>query len=252
MRSFPWMLVIIIASLMAVGCGPGEPDPKDLDLSAELAVVEEARAAWDEAWQKLQDLEAEQKELKGKTRPTAEERTRLAELDTEIKAARELADELFTADDEALTGFLNKWVNDAPTNPAVLRGLRLYADKAIRNADTFMTASGNYVRAIEILQNASRIFEDVGEEVPEDLTEALGMAREYRYLSKERFDQIARRMTEDEVRAITGTPNFHNVREGESGGRKIITWLFQRADGEVAAVYFHNGRVYQMTWQVQR
>lgn len=252
MRAYQWTFAIALAGVVTIGCGSEGRDRQDIDLSAELAVVEEARAAYDEAWQRLQDLEAEQKELKGKSRLTADERARLSELEEELEEAKAAHDEAFSADDDALTGFLNEALNAAPDDPATLRGLRLYADKAMRNANTFMTVSGDYRRAIEILETAASYFEAVDAPAPEDLKEAIARAKYLRFLSKERFDQVARRMTKEEVKAITGTPFFPNIREHESGGRKIVTWFFNRADGEVAAIHFTNGRVYQTVWQVER
>lgn len=252
MRKHLWIVVVAMAGLAAMGCSPDKEGTKHVDLSAELAVVKEARAAYDAAWQTLQDLQSEQQTLKQRTRPTAEERARLSELETAIKDARAVHDDAFGADDEALTGFLNEALNKAPNNPATLQGLRLYADKAIRNANTFMTVSGDYRRAIEILETAASYYKEIGETVPEDLMRFTEQAKDLRFLSKERFDQIARGMSEDQVKAITGTPFFPNIREHESGGRKVITWFYNRADGEVAAVHFTGGKVYNTSWQVER
>jgi outer membrane protein assembly factor BamE (lipoprotein component of BamABCDE complex) len=71
------------------------------------------------------------------------------------------------------------------------------------------------------------------------------MARydEIRYLTKDRFDQIEKGMSQEEVTAITGVPYFRNRRTDEERG--VQYWLFERRDGGVSAIYFDKkGNVY--------
>ena len=253
MRMYQLTVAVALCGLLVVGCSPGGKDRGPaIDMAAGLAQAKAARAEFDTAWERLRDVRDELEVLKKKARPSAEDTARLSELESLVKEAQQAYDEAFTADDSALTGFLNEALNNLPNHPATAEGLRLYADKAMRNAGDFMKVSGDYRRAIEILDAAASYYEAINLPVPEDLVAYRQHARDMRFITQERFDQIKRNMTMDEVKAITGTPFFPNVREHETQGRKVITWFFNREDGEVAALHFLAGKVYNTTWRVER
>lgn len=249
----PTIAVVILALTVVFGCGGGtEEKAATFDVAGEFAKVQQARSALDGARSGLEALRAELESLKGKANLAATETARKAELESQLPGAQRAFDEAYESDQNALSAFLNLALNEETVRsaPQTREALRLYADGAIANASNFMNVSGDYGKAIDILQTAESYFEFAGAAVPENLQEARKRAQTFRYLSKDRFDQLAKGMTEAQVKAIAGTPLYANVRETEAQGRKIVMWLFPRdpSVGGAAAVYFDKGKVYAMKW----
>lgn len=253
MATKPTIAVVILALTVVLGCGGDTKDKAAAtDIAGEFAKVQQARGALDAARSTLETLRAEVDALKGKTNLAADEAARKADLESQLPGAQRAFDEAYESDQDALSAFLNLVLNDEALKgaPQTRDALRLYADGAIANASNFMDVSGDFGKAIDILQTAESYFEFAGAPVPDNLRGALERARMLRYLTKDRFDQLAKGMTEAQVKAITGTPLYANVRESEAQGRKIIMWLFPRdpAEGGAAAIYFDGGKVYALKW----
>lgn len=249
----PTTAVVILALIVAFGCaGDSEKKAASPDITAEFAKVQQARSALEAARNSLESLRGELNTLKAKARLSAEESARKAELESQLPAAERAFEEAYDEDQSALSNFLTSALNDdaLKTAPQTRQALRLYADEALRNAHDRVEKSGDYAKAIEILQTAESYYEFAGIEVPQDLRESRELAQKYRYLTKDRFDQLKKGMTPEEVKAITGTPLYANVRETEAQGRKITMWLFPRdpAEGGASAIYFDRGKVYAMKW----
>lgn len=245
--------LVTFSVIAAFGCGGGGQEEKSkVDVAAEFGKVQQAHTALEEARRTLDALRGELNALKDKPRLEAAEAARKAELEAQLPAAQRTFDEAYEADQNAISNFLNLTLNDEALKgaPQTREALRLYADGAVANARNFMDLSGDYGKAIDILQNAVTYFEFAGAPLPENLQETLARARQLRYLTKERFDQLKKGMTAEEVKAITGTPLYANVRDSEVQGRKITMWLFPRdpAVGGASAVYFEKGKVYALKW----
>ncbi len=245
--------VVIMTLTVVLGCGGSTKEQSaTADVAGEFAKVQQARKSLDAARSNLATLRSELDALKVKANLAADEAGRKAELESQLPAAQRAVDAAYESDQDALSAFLNLVLNDeALKNSSQTReALRLYADGAIANAGSFMDVSGDYGKAIDILQTAASYFEFAGAPVPENLQSALDQARVFRYLTKARFDQVAKGMSEAQVKAITGTPLYANVREAQAQGRTITTWLFPRdpAEGGAAAIYFDRGKVYATKW----
>ncbi len=249
----PTIAVVILALAVVLGCGGSTKEKAPAaNLAEEFAKVQQARSALDAARNTLAEVRAELEALKAKPKLTADETERKAVLESQLPEAQRAFDAAYEKDQDALSAFLTLVLNDEAlkSSPEARQALRLYADGAIANANNFMDVSGDYGRAIDILQTAASYYEFVEVPVPEDLQAALERARKFRYLTKDRFDQLAKGMTEAQVKAITGTPLYANVREAQAQGRTIVTWLFPRdpAEGGAAAIYFDKGKVYALKW----
>ncbi len=255
MRSKTVFVSTVLVALMALGCGGGDKkSDSTYDIAAAFAKVTAARADLTTSREEVAKLKQELADLDAKGRLSTEEQATKQQLEQDMKAAQARFDEAFTADQAALSEFLTKTLNDEQLRQAeeTKKALQLYAEEAVRNAQDFIDQSGDYRRAIELLENAEQYFEFAGLPVPDAMTQALENAKSMRYLNKERFDQVKKGMTPEDVKLITGTPYYMNIRESESGGRKVTSWLFNRADGGVAAIHFVKGKVYATKWDVKQ
>ncbi len=253
MASKTTITVVIVALTVVLGCGGSTKEKAaTADVAGEFAKVQQARSALDAARSKLANVRAELDALKSKANLAADEAGRKAQLEAQLSEAQRAYDAAYESDQNALSSFLNLVLNDdaLKTAPQTRQALRLYADGALANANSFMDVSGEYGKAIDILQNAKSYYDFAGVPVPEDVQAALQRAQTFRYLTKDRFDQIAKGMTQAQVKAITGTPLYANVREAQTQGRTIVTWLFPRDPGVggAAAIYFDKGKVYATKW----
>lgn len=249
----PTTAVLLLALVASVGCGGASKEKTaTIDIAGEFAKVQQARVALEEARRVLEMTRAELDSLTGKTRLSAEETARKAELESQLPNAQRAFEAAYDTDQNLLSNFLTIALNDdaLKTAPQTHQALRLYADGAIANARNHIDVSGDYSKAIDILQTAESYYEFVGLEIPGDLREARARAQKFRFLTKDRFDQLKKGMTPEQVKTITGTPLYANVRETEAHGRKIIMWLFPRdpAEGGASAIYFDKGKVYALKW----
>jgi hypothetical protein len=123
-------------------------------------------------------------------------------------------------------------VEGEPLSARQLAALRMKSDEEIAVAHEFIVRSGDYRRACEIYEAA--LAAD-----PENprLREELARAREERYMSAERFARAAPGMTAEQVKAVLGPPNAHDVRSDPARG--VVGWFYPKdAGGAAAAIWF--------------
>ncbi len=253
MRIARLMLTIAAVAGLAVGCGAKKAKGPTFDIAGEFAKVTTARDALKQARSNLEAVRGKLEALAKLDRPTPAQSAERAQLEAELKQAQSVFDEAFTNDQSALSAFLNVVLNDEALRSAqeTRKALDLYAEEALVNAKDFMERAGDYRRAIELLETAEGYFTAVNLSPPATLLAAKEEAKNKRYLTKERFDLLKKGMTEEQVKAITGTPFYANVRENEVRGKKVVSWLFNRQDGEVAGLYFEKGKLYALKWNVK-
>lgn len=245
---------IALLAVLALGCGKGAAKKgTTFDLQGEFAKVKAARQELVSARQGLDQVKAQLADLQAKPRLTAEEKQQKSQLEGEVKTAQTKFDDAFSKDQSTLSGFLNTVLNDEKlrNTPEAREALQLYGEEAVRNAEDFIRVSGDYRKAIDLLETAQGYFEYVSAPVPEDLKDTLAKAKEMRYITKDRFDKVKKGMSEDQVKELTGTPFYANVRENEVKGQKVVSWLLNREDGGVAGIYFEKGKVYATRWDVE-
>lgn len=72
----------------------------------------------------------------------------------------------------------------------------------------------------------------------------LALARSQASVPREKFDELRRDMTPDEVRALLGAPRPGWTHTLEKGKSSFETWYYPKADGGKASVGFVDGRAY--------
>ena len=121
------------------------------------------------------------------------------------------------------------------------------SDEDIALAQEWIDKGGDYKRAINIYTNALKF--DPGNEAVE---QALALAEEYRYMSKERFGAAKKGMSEAEIRAALGQVNLHNIKPFPD--REVVAWFYPTDEaGNAAAVWFREGdsgnKVYRLNFE---
>lgn len=253
MRVARLMVTIAVIAGLGVGCGDKKAKKSTFDIAGEFAKVTAARAALTEARNQLETVRGKLAKLQKVERLTPQQSAEKTQLESQLKQAQSAFDEAFNNDQSQLSAFLNVVLNEESLRsaPETRKALDLYAQEALVNAKDFMNRAGDYRRAIELLETAEGYFTAVNFAPPPELATVKAEAKSRRYLTKERFDLLKKGMTEDQVKVITGTPFYANIRENEVKGRKIVTWLFNREDGEVAGLYFEKGKLYALKWNVK-
>jgi hypothetical protein len=205
-----------LLGFLLTACGGKDADPRADARSAA------AQAEW--AW-----LQQAKKTVDAKRAALAQSNT------PETKAAQEkelaaLSEEL----DHRLIDFINANPPVQGEKPAgrLLDAIRMKSDEDIALAHQFIEQGGDYRRAIEIDEAALAIDPDNPR-----LKQELESARAHRYMTADRFAQVKKGMTQEEVRSLLGSPNVRDVRDFPERG--VTAWFYTKdADGRAAAVWF--------------
>jgi tetratricopeptide (TPR) repeat protein len=215
-----------LASLTACS-GP----PEDESEARTHAVAAHAEWAW--LKQAQQALAARRQEL-----AKAEAAVRQSGKDPAADPAVQTLDRDVRARTDELRRRLLAYINDNPPvvgeKPAgrTLEAIRMKSDEDILIAAEHMSEGGDYRAAIDIYEAALAVDPDNPR-----LRQALDKAQSLRYMTRERFDQVQEGMTADQVRALLGPPNVHDVRDYPARG--VTAWFYARdAKGAAAAVWF--------------
>ncbi|MCG8454860.1 MAG: outer membrane protein assembly factor BamE, partial [Holophagales bacterium] len=80
------------------------------------------------------------------------------------------------------------------------------------------------------------------------LLAAKAEAEALRHMTEERFSQVEKGMSQEEVRELLGTVKSTNVRDFTERNR--IGWFYRKEDGGAAGVYFKPGKA-EGEWTVE-
>lgn len=242
-------LALLAAVVSTVGCGPSEDEKK---AQAEAAI--DARVS---------DLRQAREQLTAKRAELAAALTRQAELartpDADPAAVSELASQVQTLQTEVdvkadelgkqLVDLLNEdpMIEGEPPTARQQELVRMKSDEDILLAREYITQGGDYRGAIEMYNRALLIDPDY-----QALKDELAKAEADRYMTKERFDQVQKGMTEADVRSLLGQVNAYNIKEYPE--KNVIAWFYPREGGAAAGVFFQKNKneiyvVYQLNFE---
>jgi tetratricopeptide (TPR) repeat protein len=200
--------------------------------------------AWlQETQPKLMAQRAELRELADRQRlaATDEEKAQIAE---EITAKETALAETLDGPSVGQPGFSSRLVGyimsldmreGDPVTPQQLAAIRMKTAEDMAVAREWIEKGGDYVKAIDIYNSA--LINDPDNEA---LKAALAEAEDLRFMKPERFAQVKKGMTEEEVRDALGPVNIRNVRIDEE--KNVTTWLYRTEDGGAAGVFFKANR----------
>jgi hypothetical protein len=122
-------------------------------------------------------------------------------------------------------------------HPGHQRASRLFLEEEVAFART-LAERGRFASAISY-------YEDAVARAPHDdaLKAELEEIRGKVSVSRDRFEQLGRNMTRDEVRDLLGAPRPGWTRTLEKAGRTYETWYYKRSDGGLASVSFAGDRI---------
>jgi outer membrane murein-binding lipoprotein Lpp len=245
-RVLPCCAVLLAVIVLAGGCSSG-PSEEELALAAMQEQAQAINTAYETLTQQRAELDAAETaiaEIEGisKRSRTDEQNQQLEELTAKLPELQESIDTGYNDVQEKLADYLFLALNDFPEAPETQEGLRIYADEAIFNAEDTVTKSGNYNKGMETMITAKEYYVAIGLEPLPMLVDKIAEYEDWRFITKERFDQVKRNMTPDEVKEVVGVPYYKNIRENPN---KTITWIYGRREGGAAAITFNTkGKVY--------
>lgn len=209
----------------------------------ELKSIREEILAVKEKINILEDFKNNPKKYKKEELPQENIETLMANLD-ELKKIQ--YDPKYNSFMDNLTIFLDKTLNDEKLKnaPEVSQAIRLYSDECILTGDEFIKEGGKYKEAIDIYNQALSLDPDY-----ELIKTKIKEAEDFRFIKKERFDQVKNGMTMEEVKAICGYPNVSYVQEKEEKGKKITAWYYPKEDQTAVGIFFSGGKVYNKYWE---
>jgi len=236
------MLVIPIIFGLMTGCTSKEErekQQKKAEMGQQIAEIEQTYTELQKNREELAGLKTALAEAEAipKRKRTDETKAQIEELPGKIKELEEVTSQGYDVLQDKLATFLTTALNDFPEAPETAKGLEIYAKEAMYTAQDAINKAGDYKKAIETLQTAKTYYESIGLPPYQPLVDAMAKYDEMRYITKERFDQVKKGMTEAEVAEVAGTPYYRNKKKDEKRG--VEFWLYPRRDGGAAAIYFN-------------
>ena len=224
-------LTALCVLLTVVACGQSGPSEEELNAAreSELTALEQAKTELDQKREELAQVQAKAAtgEADADSGETAEQLKARAEgLAMEVEdAATKLGGQLVE--------LINKYppVQGEPLDAFQERAIGMKIKEDLLLAQEWIDRGGDYKRAISILEGLQPLAPD-----NEDLNAALANAREMRFMTAERFAQVKKGMSEEQVRSLLGPVNLRNVKTYPE--RNVVLWLYPREDGSAAGVYF--------------
>ncbi len=228
--------VAVLGSVSA--CSKGNDEDEALaQRQARLAELRDEKASLDQERQDLADMRAQL------ARAKAGELAEGEEVDPDaLQAQIDQKDADITTKAETLNGNLVTYINDdppvegEPISAETKAAFDLKASEDIVLAKEYITGGGEYSRAIQI-------YDDILSFAPDNQAalEAKKEAEALRYMDEERFAQVKKGMTSEQVKAVLGTPNRNSIRDYPEKGLKA--WYYPKDDqGNAAAVFLRKNK----------
>lgn len=123
------------------------------------------------------------------------------------------------------------------------RAARLLATEKILLGDQYMSVLSRYDKAIDLYRAALDI-----EPASTDAVSRIKLAEERRYVSMASFATVKQGMKEQDAQRIVGLPREDWIKQVVQKNRVYSVWIYPKADGGAAAIYFDNGVVYHTNW----
>lgn len=245
------VVAFLVAGLAACAAGPSEEELRKQELDQQLTTIQEEYATLQQEREEVASLQAEIAELEAIPENTRSEEqvARLEEARARLDELRPTLEKQYDQLQGDLANYLNVALNEFPQSEETQEALRIYSEEAILWADDAVEEAGDYKKAINHLQSARSYFEMVDLPVYPALEEKIVELKDWQYVTRERFDQVKKGMTKDEVKEIMGVPYVGNIKIEEDRG--VEMWLYRKAESGAAGIYFktNNDKVYATNWE---
>ncbi len=235
------------------GCsrGPSEEELKLAAFQEQFAAVQEQYDALTTMRSEIEAAELALAELQAipENKLTDEQKAEVEAVTANLESSAVASEVAFEEVQGLIADLLNVGINEFPDSNETASALMMYADEAILVADDMVVKSGDYKKAIDHLSSAEGYFEAAGLTAYHPLVAKIGELDDWRFITQERFDQIKKGMTREEVVAAVGQVYFRNIQEDPDRG--VESWLYKKREGGGAAFYFKikTGKVYDKNWE---
>lgn len=248
MRNRGWSIWVAASLLILLigwtGCasGPTEEEQAAEQATEDWSWLEENKDALDA---KRAELAAVQDRISGAVEALEGDETTPEDLQAQ---ADTVSGEIQTLN-ETFTTRLFQYINDQgiavgeELTPEQLNAIRMKSSEDLLVANEYIEKGGDYQRAIDIYTQAMVLDPD-----NEELKASLAKAETEQYMSEERFAQVNKKMTKDDVRAVLGQVNHRNKREYPERGTE--GWFYRKENGGAAGVFFKERNKGQGDWEV--
>lgn len=218
---------LALAAAVAVGCGPSEEQKK----------AEQSKARQTE-WAAI---EADWKALEAQRNEAATLAAQAA-ADPAVQARADAANAEAGKLHEAVSGRLAAYINadppvvGEPMRPDQVAAVRMNSALGLLVAREYIDVGGDYRRAVDIYNQLLSADPDNA-----DVKAALADAQAKRFMTPERFAQVAKKMSEAEVIAAIGRPLARNVKNYPE--KNVTAWFYPKDEqGNAAGVFFHSDK----------
>ncbi|MEO8383149.1 MAG: hypothetical protein ABI779_26060 [Acidobacteriota bacterium] len=123
------------------------------------------------------------------------------------------------------------------------RAAALFAREKVVMGDEYMSVLARYDKAIALYREAILL-----DPVNPDARARIALAEQRRFVAMTPFATVKTGMKDDEVRRLLGVPREDWIKQVVQNKRVYSVWIYPKADGGAAAVYFDNGIVYHTNW----
>lgn len=123
------------------------------------------------------------------------------------------------------------------------RAALLLAKEKVALGDEYMNVLSRYDAAIARYREAQQY-----EPNDTSIAQRIALAEQKRFVPVSAFAAVKNGMKEDDVRSIVGLPREDWIKQVVQNNRVYSVWIYPKADGGAAAVYFDNGVVYHTNW----
>ena len=256
MRSYRLLLacVVFVAVFGLVqGCsrGPSEEELKVAAFQEQFTAVQEQYDALVNLRSEIEVDELALAELQAipENKLTDEQKAEIEVVSGTLEASAKEREATFEVVQGLIADLLNVGINEFPDSTETADALVMYADEAILVADDMVAKSGDYRKAIDHLSTAEGYFEAAGLTPYHPLIAKIGELDDWRFITQERFDQVKKGMTKEEVVAVVGQVYFRNIQETPERG--VESWLYKKREGGAAAFYFKikTQKTYDKNWE---
>lgn len=248
------MGVVLVAVVGLVqGCSRG-PSEEELNLAAFQEQFGAMQVQYDALLTMRSEIEAAEMTLAElqaipENKLTDEQKLELEEIQTQLEGSASAVETKFEEVQGLVADLLNIGINEYPDSQQTADALVIYADEAIMVAQDMVVQAGDYKKAMDHLSTAQGYFEAAGLTPYHPLMAQIADFDDWRFITQERFDQVKKGMTKEEVVAVAGYVYFRNIQESPDKG--VETWLYKKREGGAAAIYFKikTGKAYDKNWE---
>ena len=172
--------------------------------------------------------------LRAAQKPVPQNATRKERIEIVLENQQKLA--------QTYQGFVDK-VDEYYRRTGDPRASALLAREKVLLGDDYMNVLSRYDQALARYREALAVDPENA-----DAKGRIAYAEQHRYVSMSGFANVKGGMKEDDVRKLVGLPREDWIKQVVQNNRVYSVWIYPKADGGAAAIYFDNGIVYHTNW----